>query len=499
MSIYFCPKTRRQFLVGSGKALLALPLLPSLFAEKALAQAMTTPPRRMMLFLFEHDNINELWPQKSRATTPVGSLGFRETMLNQMGSVVSHSYPLSNARYESLKNSNNLTILRGFRQDGWNGCHGDMYLSAVGSSRNSGDYGMPTADQVFENSTSLYPQGTALGVRKALRVSLGYENKYNHKVGGNIVKPPVYEGYQIQDFYTDIFGSLTGGTAPPQDLTNQFKSNILNRVMGSYTSFNGNRRISSEDRQRVTSHLDLISDLQRNYASLSQNMQQITCTRPAAPGDIGQTPLEFNRVYLNLLALAFRCGITKFGSLLLEGHDPQWIPNLGIANVHEAIHGDQGSTQAEKDATKLYTYRAWWRHFCNQIADQFLAPLDQMEGDTGRTYIENMITGMIATGGTIGGHSGFDSQQILIGNMGGRLRSGRYYTLFSQGDTNNVDNAYPYNGFMITLFNLMGIQPSEYAFATANGQGFGLYTGYAANYPLRNRFYTPIQEVLTGT
>jgi hypothetical protein len=167
--------------------------------------------------------------------------------------------------------------------------------------------------------------------------------------------------------------------------------------------------------------------------------------------------------------------------------------------VHEAIHGDQGATQAEKDATKLYTYRAWWRYFCNQIADQFLAPLDQMEGDTGRTYIENMITGFIATGGTIGGHSGYDSQQILIGNMGGRLRSGRYYTLFSGGDTNNVDNSYPYNGFMITLFNLMGIQPSEYAFATSNGQGFGLYTGYGANYPLRNRFYTPIQEVLTGT
>ncbi len=499
MSIYFCPKSRRQFLVGSGKALLALPLLPSLFTDKALAQSMTTPPRRMMLFLFEHDNINELWPNRNMATTPVGSLGFREAMLTQMGSVVSHSYPLSNARYESLKNSNNLTIMRGFRQDGWNGCHGDMYLSAVGSSRNSGDYGMPTADQIFENSTSLYPNGTPLSVRKALRISLGYENKHNHKVGSNIVKPPVYEGYQIQNFYNDVFGSLTGGTAPVADLTNQFKSNILNRVMGSYSSFSSNRRISSEDRQRVASHLDLISDLQRNYAALSQTTPQITCTRPAAPGNITQNPIEFHRVYLNLLALAFRCGITKFGTLLLESHDPQWVPNLGITtNMHEAIHGDRGDTPAEREAIKLQTYRAWWRYFSNLIADQFLAPLDQMEGDTGRTYIENMITGLIATGGTIGGHSGYDSQQILVGNMGGRLRSGRYYTLFSQTST-NVDNAYPYNGFMITLFHLMGIQPSEYAFATSNGQGFGLYTGYGANYPLRNRFYVPIQEVLTGT
>lgn len=523
MSIYFCSKSRRQFLVGSGKAFLALPLLPSLFTEKAIAQQMTVPPRRMMLFHFEHDNINELWPRKSVATTPVGSLGFREIMLNQMGTVVSHSYPLANARYESLKNAGHLTYLRGFRQDGWNGCHGDMYLSAVGSSRNSADYGLPTADQVFENSATLYPQGTSLSVRKALRISMGYENKHNHKVGSTMIRPPVYEGYQILDFYNDVFGSLTQGTTPVNDLTNQFKSNILNRVMGAYNSFSSNRRISSEDRQRVISHLDLISDLQNNYATLSQNMQQITCTRPASPGNIGNLPVEVQRVYLNLLALAFRCGITKFGTFLFDSHDPQWIPNIGITNLHEAIHGDQadpallanpalqGDPQsqeyitamnavvASRAAIKLRAYQNWWRYMCNSVADNFLAPLDQLEGDTGRTYLDNMITGFIATGGTIGGHSGFDSQQILIGSMGGRLRSGRYYNLIQDLNRDVGEQSYPYNSFMITLFQLMGIPPSEYAFATADGRGFGLYTGYDANYKFRNRFYSPLSEVLTGT
>lgn len=486
MSVYFCPKTRRQFLVGAGKALLALPVLPSLIAEKAVAQQMAVPPRRMMLFLFEHDNINEIWPQKSVATTAVGGLGFREVMLSQLGSVVSHSYAFSNSRYEALKNAGQLTYIRGFRQDGWNGCHGDMYLSAVGSSRNSGDYNMPTADQVFETSSALYPQGTSLSVRKALRVSFGGENKHNHKVGGSIIRPPVYEGYQIQNFYNDIFGSLTEGTTPVNDLTNQFKSNILNRVMGAYSSFSGNRRISSEDRQRVNNHLDLISDLQNSFASLSQNQQAITCSRPSAPGNIGQMPVEFNRVYLNLLAIAFRCGITKFGTLLFDSHDPQWIPNLGITDLHGAIHGDQGA------AIKLRAYQIWWRYMSNLVADHFLAPLDQIEGDTGRTYLDNMITGIIATGGTIGGHSGYDSQQILIGSMAGRLRSGRYYNL-SVGEDH-----YPYNSFMITLFRLMGIPASDYAFATANGRGFGLYTGYEANYRFSNRFYGPLDEVLTG-
>lgn len=494
MSIYFCPKSRRQFLVGSGKALLALPLLPSLITEKALAQQMALPPRRMMLFLFEHCNLNEIWPQKSVATTPVGSLGIREANLSQMGPIVSHSYPFSNARYETLKNAGMMTYMRGFQQDGWNGCHGDMYLSAVGSSRNSADYMRPTADQVFENSQTLYPAGTSLSVRKALRLSLGGGNIFNHKVGSTMIRPPIYEGYQITNFYNDVFGSLTQGTAPVSDLSNQFKSNILNRVMGAYTSFSGNRRISADDRQRVNSHFDLLSDLQRNFATLSQNQQQISCTRPAAPGNIGQMPTEYNRVYLNLLAVAFRCGVTKFGTLMFDSHDPQWIPNLGISDFHGAIHGGQGA------AIQLRAFQNWWRYLSNMIADNFIAPLDQAEGNTGRTYIENMITGMIATGachrneaGNDGGHGGYDSQQILIGNMGGRLRSGRYYNMTVQGSD------YPYNSFMITLFQLMGIPPSEYAFATPDGRGFGLYTGYGANHRFASRFYSPIQEALTGT
>jgi hypothetical protein len=492
MSIYFCPKTRRQFLVGSGKALLTLPFLPSLITETALAQQMATPPKRTMLFLFEHCNLNEIWPQKSVATSAVGSLGIRDVNLSSLGPIASHSYAFANPRYEVLKNAGLMTYMRGFKQDGWNGCHGDMYLSAVGSSRNSADYQRPTADQVFENSQTLYPAGTPQSVRKAIRITLGGFNIFNHKVGNSIIRPPIYEGLQIQNFYNDVFGSLTGGTTPVNDLTNQFKSNILNRVMGSYSSFSSNRRISSEDRQRVTTHLDLLSDLQNNFATLSQNQQQITCSQPASPGNIGYSPVDYTRVYLSLLAVAFRCGLTKFGTLMFESHDPQWVPNLGVSDFHGAIHGGQGA------AIQLRAFQNWWRYLSNSIADNFLAPLDQMEGTSGKTYLENMITGMIATGachpnqaGNDGGHGGYDSQQILIGNMGGALRSGRYYNMNVQGSD------YPYNSFLITLFHLMGIPPSEYAFATPDGRGFGLYTGYGANYRFSSRFYSPILEALT--
>jgi hypothetical protein len=182
--------------------------------------------------------------------------------------------------------------------------------------------------------------------------------------------------------------------------------------------------------------------------------------------------------------------------MAFEGHDPQWIPGLsGLGtNVHDAMHGGAGNVNQRT------AFEVWWKYFTNLIADRFLAPLDVMEGNTGRTYIENMVTAMLCAGGMqdLGddnGHSGMDSQQLLIGNMGGALRSGRYVAL-------PVKSLYsmtgmPYNCFLLTLLKLMGVPPSEYAFATPNGQGFGYYGGFPADHPLKARFYQPITEILT--
>ena len=81
MSIVYSRKTRRQFLVGSGQTLLALPFLPSLIPSYAHAQA-SVIPRRMMNFAFDHHNESEFWLNKSVATAGVGSIGMKEALLS---------------------------------------------------------------------------------------------------------------------------------------------------------------------------------------------------------------------------------------------------------------------------------------------------------------------------------------------------------------------------------------------------------------------------------
>lgn len=102
-----------------------------------------------------------------------------------------------------------------------------------------------------------------------------------------------------------------------------------------------------------------------------------------------------------------------------------------------------------------------------------------------------LCVGGVHTLGNDGGHAGLDSQQVLIGNMGGALRSGNYVSLPNSGGKN-----LPYNCFLLTLLRLMGVPSSEYVYATPDGQGFGYY-GFPNNHPFRSRFYQPITEVLT--
>lgn len=492
MSIYYCNKSRRQFLVGAGKTLLALPLLPSLLPAEAFAQS-AVAPKRMMLFWFDHGNLNLMWPNKSAATTAIGSSGAKEVLLRSLGSTSAFSTVLGNARYESLKNADQISIIRGLDASvAYGSAHGNFPL-AQAQDRNS-EGGFPTIDTVLEASKTLYPDSTPASVRKAIRVdNLAAGGLFYQKVGSAVQVVPGYTSTAgLKKFYTEVFSGLTGGTTTPVDNTNQLKSNILNRVYGAYTDFKNGRRISADDKARLDQHMGYISDLQK---SLSVAAPTLTCTKPNDPG-APVDPTLYNALYLDLLAAAFKCGVTKVGTMAFEGHDPQWIPGINAVGtvIHEAMHGTAGTAKQQQ------SFEIWWRYFTNLIADRFLAPLDVQEGNTGRTYIQNMITGMLCAGGMqdLGddnGHTGMDNQQVLIGSMGGALRSGRY-TLMPNPKPYTMTGM-PYNCFLITLLQLMGIPQSEYAFATPNGMGYGYYGNFPATHPHKARFYQPISEILT--
>lgn len=492
MSIAYCRQTRRQFLVGAGNSLLALPILPSLLPSYARAQAVTAP-RRMMILHMEHNNAQELWPLPSIATTPVGSIGTRETLLRSLSSATAMSSTMTNPVYNSLRLRDQITMVRGLDIEAWD-AHGNRTLACGEGRYSEGNF--PTMDTVIEACPSLYPSSTPTTVTRAVRTLFGGESIYFSKVGSSVQRVPTYgqdsndyyrsiDEYTVHRLWRDLFGAL--GPSPGAT-TNQLKAGILNRVFSSYQSFRNNRKIATEDIARVDQHLGFISDLERNYANMGTT---ISCTRPAEPTQSAD-PLVYMPIYMDLLVVAFKCGLTKFSILQPESHDPRWLPGLNFSGtaVHDMFHGDAGPT------AKRNAFECFQNYNIGLLASRFLTPMDQPEGNTGRTYLENMATVILHTGGVesyVGGsgHSCYDLHHTIIGSMGGSLRSGRYYA-FPQ--TNN--RRLPQNCFLISLLQLLGIPQSEYAFATPDGRGFGWYPS-ASGHPFASRFYSPLTEMLT--
>ena len=199
MSIVYSPKSRRQFLVGSGQALLALPLLSSLIPRSALAQS-TAAPRRMMNFVFDHHNESQHWPNPSIATTLVGSIGIKERMLSSLGSSASTviSQLLSNPVYNTLLSRNQITLARGF-ENHLSGGNGHVTRALGGhSTLESGDNSenpnhQSSIDYLVEKSATVYPN-TSSNITKSIRISLDGSWTYVQKVGTRSLNPGSY-GY----------------------------------------------------------------------------------------------------------------------------------------------------------------------------------------------------------------------------------------------------------------------------------------------------------------
>ena len=489
MSIVYSRRTRRQFLVGSGQTLLALPFLPSLIPSYAHAQA-SVIPRRMMNFAFDHHNESEFWLNKAVATTGVGSIGMKEILLSSLGSSSSSviSTIMSNPLYSSLLTKNQITIIRGLAHQL---SQGNGHVTRAFGGHSTAECG-DTSDDPNHQSSFDFPveisptvySGAASNVTKSIRIDLDGCWTYVQKTGTRSVNPGAYDYGSIQAMYNSVFGSLTNNTVPTQDLTNVQKTNILIRVFPAFQSFKNNRKISSEDKLRLDQHLSFLSDLQKSVTTVVQP-PSASCTKPAS-NFLGATKLQINQLYVDLLVAAFKCGLTKFASFNFEAQDPFWLPGYTSGGgFHGTMHGEKGI------AAQNNAYTSYHQFGYNLVADRFLSALNVEEGSSGRTYADNMITNCMSHLGmqsskSGGGHWDGDVQHVIFGSMGGRLRSGRFYV---------TPNDMPNNTFIMTMLNMMDVPPSEYIKHSSGGKGYGYYK--STPYATGERVYSPIIEMIT--
>ena len=323
------PLTRRQFLTGASGFTLALPVLSSLFVEKAHGAdpAFVRRPR-LYWITTNHGGALEpaFFPSASPAThthtlfsdhsVSAGALraASRDSATTSLSPILrAPNHLLSERRISQIN------VLRGIDIPFGLGHHTGGHLGNY--ARNEGLSGAafeaqseprPTIDQLLAWSPSFYADDPAARERALVMgtrdISFGFSNP--SRTSGQV------QSIRGATSSLELFHRMFGPTgAEPTTRTP-----VVDRVLESYKRLrNGERRLSAADRQRLDDHMDRIAELQRKLNAAFP----ASCGAVVAPTDDSALHMglestagpRYAQLFNEVAAAAFICGSSRIAVL----------------------------------------------------------------------------------------------------------------------------------------------------------------------------------------
>ena len=461
-------KTRRQFLVGSGKVALALPILPSLFPRRAWGQVPPVEKRFIAAWipLGGFKNV-DLYPSYTAdqvfQINPTQTIHHTNLRVSPALGSISKIYSAALNPYLSK-----LNVMRGLDCPvGFS--HGENtflghYRHVRGLNRNdpNADTGdtiqgypaLPSIDQHLAYSPSFYSSAPVL------RSINGYGDS-SGRVGLN-VPGDISQGLKKVSTLNDpvsLFNALFGVSTPQPGAGAQDRANtitLVDQVLTDLNNTKNGRNISSSDKQKLDQFTTEMFELQNKV----QGAAQLSCTFPATPtinqgmGTL-QTNLERSQyldIYTSVIATAIKCGRTKIATM--KGH---MSTETQGKYTHDIIHGwghDSGNPVANAKVADAITW------MIENMYVPLLQKLDTPEAG-GKTFLDNSLV-MFGNENSQGYHRGWDRPILLAGEAGGFIKTGNFVDYTQRGvSTRYAQPGVLYNQLMITILQAMGIPPSD--------------------------------------
>jgi hypothetical protein len=220
------------------------------------------------------------------------------------------------------------------------------------------------------------------------------------------------------------------------------KKSMLDFVRGDVSKFSA--RLSSIERPKLQLYLQGLRDLE-NTLGASLGAVPATCGNPmvSTPASANiqmevadmATPVgtsTLSRLFLDVMALAMSCGITRIGAMMWGGgENDKPVPFIGIPpglplpGWHGISHGDPSLTNASGGAlmVKMHNYLA------GEFA-YFLQKLASYPSATGTVLDESVVVWGTQNGNSCGtafsptDHDPHNSPFIVAGKLGGALKPG---------------------------------------------------------------------------
>ena len=479
--------SRRQFLRGSGGLALGLPFLPSLVPGKAWAQEVSFDPGpRFLMMATRHGGIYEssMFPSEAQLTESMTLYPGLDIRRGDLARAVNGDRaelsPVLSGAADVLTDElvAKMNVLWGLDIPFYIAHHTGGHLGNYARNDGNGADGqmvqqqhMPTIDQLMAWSPSFYGSLDGITERSLVVGSNGLSWNFSNP---SAASGEVQEVAPIRDA-PEAFDRVFPAGPPTSEPT---RPPIVDRVVESYRSLRqSNRRLSSDDRQRLDDHMDRLSELQRRLTTIN-----------AACGDVvqppySQDPLERTRLLGEVVTAALTCGATRIA--VIGVREEEYVPYGG--DWHQDV-----AHQWQLDGPQAQLVEANQAAFERVFLD-LASRLDGIEEAPGQTVLDGTLMAWTQESGEAT-HEARSIPTITFGSAGGFLRTGQFCDYRNRtavgrreawGDPQGWAGLL-YNQFLGTCLQAVGVPQSEWQSVPHNGNtGYGLPLideGYAATH-----------------
>ncbi len=225
--------------------------------------------------------------------------------------------------------------------------------------------------------------------------------------------------------FNRLFGNLTTDTALAAKLRVRRQS-VIDLVSGELSRLK--ERLGASQKIKMESHLSAVRELE-----LRLNVAALNCAKPAAPSGasgaprVGAPAQAAIRAHMDVIVNAFRCDLTRVGTLQLGHADDGPIPDGQPLERHPAAHSVNDTNPDRLNAISSYRRTDEW--YASHLA-YLLQKMDAIDEGNG-TMLDNTLIvfgtdtqGWLREGGTA--HMGTRFPMMLMGGKNHFFKTGRY-------------------------------------------------------------------------
>jgi hypothetical protein len=439
------PISRRYFLQGLGTGLM-LPFLPSIM-PRAYAAGFPVRYVQMLTPLGYHGE--HFFPQGMALTQ--NAAGVHAAQLSSISGNIS---TLFGSGFNNYKNK--MTLLRGLHvlpKAGLEEQHNASYPGASSAVNNGRDPNTNdnypgvypyTVDTVLALSNKIYPSAT--GIQKQVVICPAYLSGGRSNFSWTKINNQVQrvEGTTTTASLLAKFTQLTSGSSggvPTADPNAARKADIVSSVFADYKSVRTNPKLSTDDRNRLDRYIGLIDEIQKGLGTVPTPSSGPSCTNPTLENDADLDGRTRNQ--LRILAAGMACQLTRVATVTLVR------PTDADGTGHNKHH-DASNTDLSNYMKPHLDHTAFFMGLLDSIKEGGGSLLDNTvlmgSAEFGERYEGNQ-TGHI--------HTHKDMTVMVAGGGAGAFQMGQYIDYRKSGSR-------PYNNFLISIYNAMGLSSSDY-------------------------------------